>query len=199
MSAPREPNPLRPYYIPPSVGDATGAYAKSSTSPNLSRQNGPSQQAPSSSFGSSARNILADMDYSDYLSDASPSTTASIKSLADQALLKYSSVFLAQPFEVAKTVLQVRLARAEQRDSSQDASADEARRRRISNRSDNPQRLYDVCPPSTRGVYGCRLTILEAIFRFGLRLALLLHSYCAPPQYAVPPVPSSKKTRLNRP
>ncbi|KAL8866908.1 MAG: hypothetical protein Q9174_006005 [Haloplaca sp. 1 TL-2023] len=88
------------------------------------------------------------MDYSDYLSDTTPSTTASIKALADQALLKYSSVFLAQPFEVAKTVLQVRLASAEQKSSIQDTSADEARRRRIFNRSDNPQRPYDLSSDS---------------------------------------------------
>ncbi|KAL8787376.1 MAG: hypothetical protein Q9213_002259 [Squamulea squamosa] len=48
------------------------------------------------------------MDYSEYLSDASPSSTATIKALAEQALWKYTSVFLAQPFDVAKTVLQVR-------------------------------------------------------------------------------------------
>ncbi|KAL8855666.1 MAG: hypothetical protein Q9178_007677 [Gyalolechia marmorata] len=111
MSATREgPNPLRPYYIPPSVGNTTGtASAKPSPSPKFGGNHGsPSPSATSPSFGSSARNILADMDYSEYLSDPSPSTTATIKALAEQALWKYTSVFLAQPFEVAKTLLQVR-------------------------------------------------------------------------------------------
>ncbi len=111
MSATREgPNPLRPYYIPPSVGNTTGtASAKPLPSPRFSGNHGSSSpSATSPSFGSSARNILADMDYSEYLSDPSPSTTATIKTLAEQALWKYTSVFLAQPFEVAKTLLQVR-------------------------------------------------------------------------------------------
>ncbi|KAL8767937.1 MAG: hypothetical protein Q9209_005725 [Squamulea sp. 1 TL-2023] len=109
MSAHKEgPNPLRPYYYPPSVGNTAGTTPKPSPSPNLGAKYGSSQPASSSSFGSSARNILADMDYSEYLSDASPSSTATIKALAEQALWKYTSVFLAQPFDVAKTVLQVR-------------------------------------------------------------------------------------------
>ncbi|KAL8838958.1 MAG: hypothetical protein Q9176_004764 [Flavoplaca citrina] len=110
MSASKEgPNPLRPYYIPPSVVASAGTPSKSQPPPNLGSKYGYSQSASSQNFGSSARNILADMDYSDYLSDTSPSSTATIKSLAEQALWKYTSVFLAQPFDVAKTVLQVRL------------------------------------------------------------------------------------------
>ncbi|KAL8814479.1 MAG: hypothetical protein Q9223_006297, partial [Gallowayella weberi] len=115
MSAPKEgPNPLRPYYIPPSVGGTAGTTSKASPSPNLGSRYGSSQPATSSTFGSSARNILADMDYSEYLSDASPSSTANVKALAEQALWKYTSVFLAQPFDVAKTVLQVRAPGSEQ-------------------------------------------------------------------------------------
>ncbi|KAL8754096.1 MAG: hypothetical protein Q9199_004594 [Rusavskia elegans] len=110
MSAPREgPNPLRPYYIPPSVGNSAGTPSASQPPPNLGGKYGSSQSATSPSFGSSARNILADMDYSDYLSDSSPSSKATIKALAEQALWKYTSVFLAQPFDVAKTVLQVQM------------------------------------------------------------------------------------------
>ncbi|KAL8672057.1 MAG: hypothetical protein Q9168_003452 [Polycauliona sp. 1 TL-2023] len=109
MSSPKEgPNPLRPYYIPPSVGGPAGAPSRSQPSPNLGSKYGASPSATSPGFGSSARNILADMDYSDYLSDSSPSSTATIKALAEQALWKYTSVFLAQPFDVAKTLLQVR-------------------------------------------------------------------------------------------
>lgn len=110
MSAPKEgPNPLRPYYIPPSVGNSAGTPSASQPPPSLGGNYGSSPSATSPSFGSSARNILADMDYSDYLSDSSPSSTATIKALAEQALWKYTSVFLAQPFDVAKTVLQVRM------------------------------------------------------------------------------------------
>src|ERR1700753_2641421 len=89
------PNPLRPYYIPPSIGipadpitNATSGAAKSST--------------PGFSF--------SDLDYSDYIPDASQSFTGSLKGLLDQALWKYTSVVMAQPFEVAKLVLQVRVA-----------------------------------------------------------------------------------------
>lgn len=102
MSTSREtPNPLRPYYIPPSVGLPPDPV----TVPN-------STAATASSFGSrtiltsSARGILSELDYSDYLSDASPSVSELLKKLLDQALWKYSSVLIAQPFEVAKTILQ---------------------------------------------------------------------------------------------
>ncbi|KAL8998907.1 MAG: hypothetical protein Q9169_002126 [Polycauliona sp. 2 TL-2023] len=110
MSTPRdgERNPLRPYYVPPSVGATAGASPRSQPPPNLASKHGSSQSTTSPGFGSSARNILADMDYSDYLSEASPSSTATFKSLAEQAAWKYTSVFLAQPFDVAKTLLQVR-------------------------------------------------------------------------------------------
>ncbi|CAO1606062.1 hypothetical protein XANCAGTX0491_009561 [Xanthoria calcicola] len=110
MSAPKDgPNPLRPYYVPPSVGNNAGTQSSSQPSPSLGVKYGSSPSASSPSFGSSARNILADMDYSDYLSDPSPSSTATVKALAEQALWKYTSVFLAQPFDVAKTLLQVRM------------------------------------------------------------------------------------------
>ncbi|KPI35444.1 Mitochondrial fusion and transport protein ugo1 [Cyphellophora attinorum] len=93
------PNPLRPYYIPPSIGEtasqsinATAAASKStatSTSPSFS---------------------LPSLDYSDYIPDASPSAIGSVRGLLDQAVWKYTSVVLAQPFEVAKIILQCRIA-----------------------------------------------------------------------------------------
>jgi fusion and transport protein UGO1 len=105
MSTSREgPNPLRPYYIPPSIGpppDVTAA-AKSA-SHTFSNKNG---TAPT--YASSARDIFSDIDYSDYVPEGSLSTVDMIKELLDQALYKYMSVLLAQPFEVAKIVLQVR-------------------------------------------------------------------------------------------
>ena len=141
MSSSREgPNPLRPYYIPPSVGKAPNA----SASINIADKHGPPQPATSPSFGSSARNILADMDYSEYLSDPSPSSTATIKNLAEQAIWKYSSVFLAQPFEVAKTILQIRAPGTGQKIQTKASVTDEAQRKRIQRRADDVYRDYEV-------------------------------------------------------
>ncbi|KAK5167312.1 hypothetical protein LTR04_007246 [Oleoguttula sp. CCFEE 6159] len=102
------PNPLRPYYIPPSIGlppdaapSATAAHSRPSAAPSTSKP----------SFGTSARDILSDLDYGDSIfSDESPSAAEMAKKLLDQAVWKYTSVLLAQPFEVAKTVLQVHVA-----------------------------------------------------------------------------------------
>src|ERR1700712_4050183 len=103
MSTSREgPNPLRPYYIPPSIGippDAAGVTG--SGTHGLGIKNG-----SAASYASSARDIFSDIDYSDYLSESSPSSVEMVRDLLDQALYKYTSVLLAQPFEVAKTVLQ---------------------------------------------------------------------------------------------
>lgn len=97
----------------------------------------PSTAKPS--FGSSARDILSDLDYSDYLSDSSPSLVDMIKQLIDQALWKYTSILLAQPFEVAKTVVQVQIA---QNSSRSAAAAEDMRRRPHSYRDE----MYnDVC------------------------------------------------------
>lgn len=103
MSASREdPNPLRPYYIPPSVGNQPALNATSPASLGSKHA-----VASGTSFGSSARNILADMDYSEYMSDPSPSASSMAKALMEQAIRKYASMFCVQPFEVGKTVLQV--------------------------------------------------------------------------------------------
>ncbi|KAI4189264.1 MAG: hypothetical protein L6R41_001585 [Letrouitia leprolyta] len=139
MSTSREgPNPLRPYYVPPSVGNPP----KIATTANIGSRNG-SSPTTSPSFGSSARNILAEMDYSEYLSDTSPSSTATIKTIAEQAIWKYSSVFLAQPFEVAKTVLQVRAPSSGQKGSFQGSAADSARMKRMQYRTDDIYRDYE--------------------------------------------------------
>lgn len=87
------PNPLRPYYIPPSIG----------TDPVANTTAAASKPSPSAfSF--------PDIDYSDYISDGAPSLPASIKSIADHAFWKYTNVVIAQPFEVAKLILQTRVA-----------------------------------------------------------------------------------------
>ncbi len=103
MSSPQEgPNPLRPYYIPPSIGHPIPATSSSSSNPGASNnKNG------TASYASSARDLFSDIDYSDYV-DGSKSKLDSVRSLLDDALYKYLSVLLAQPFEVAKIILQVR-------------------------------------------------------------------------------------------
>ncbi|KAI9847926.1 MAG: mitochondrial fusion and transport protein ugo1 [Sclerophora amabilis] len=113
MSSSREgPNPLRPYYVPhsPNLSSEIPTSSNSTGSAGFSGKNGPSP-ASKPSF-SSARDIFSDLDYSDYLSDSSPSAVDIIKGVLDQALWKYTSVLLAQPFEVAKTVLQCHVASA---------------------------------------------------------------------------------------
>ncbi|KAL8948575.1 MAG: hypothetical protein Q9222_005243 [Ikaeria aurantiellina] len=143
-----EPNPLRPYYIPPSVGRPPNLSPKDSHSPPLSGNYGSSQQSSSPSFGSSARNILADMDYSEYLSESSPSSSTTVKKIAERALWKYTSVFLAQPFEVAKIVLQVRAPNTGQKGASQIAQADEGRRKPLRSRANDPYRDLELSSDS---------------------------------------------------
>ena len=127
MSTPRDgPNPLRPYYIPPSVGLPPDPPASGLGTSNISGRHAPTSTA---SFGSSARNILSDIDYSDYLAADSPSPPAIIKRLIEQALWKYMSVFLAQPFDVTKTILQVHVGRVSSKGTIKDAPAEDLRRR----------------------------------------------------------------------
>lgn len=99
-------NPLRPYYIPPTIGDTIPE------TPNIPGPNAFSRpSAPGTSSGkyaSKARDIFSDLDYKDYISEPSPSAISSVKDVVDELMWKYTSVFLAQPFEVAKLLLQVR-------------------------------------------------------------------------------------------
>ena len=140
MSNPQEgPNPLRPYYIPPSVGLAPATNIHPSTTQAIGSKHATSINTKPS-FGSSARDILSDLDYSDYLSDASPSAVEVVKGVVDQALWKYTSVLLAQPFEVTKTVLQVQLSSATKDGSLQAAENNDMRRQPRNYRQDD----YDV-------------------------------------------------------
>lgn len=91
------PNPLRPYYQPPSIGVSPDPIANSSVNAGTASSSKPTFSFP-------------DLDYSDYLSDASPSISETVRDLFDKAIWKYSSVLMAQPFDVAKTILQVYLA-----------------------------------------------------------------------------------------
>lgn len=104
MSTHREGvNPLRPYYIPPTIGEAAEPVPAPST--NLF----PGRNATTSArYASKARDVFADLDYKDYLNDSSPSMVQSAKELVDELIWKYTSVLMAQPFEVAKTILQAR-------------------------------------------------------------------------------------------
>jgi fusion and transport protein UGO1 len=98
------PNPLRPYYRPPSIGipyDAPGA--TSSGTHGLGPKNG-----SAASYASSARDMFSELDYGDYLSDNTPTAVESIRRQVDEWFYKYTSILLSQPFDVAKLILQVR-------------------------------------------------------------------------------------------
>ncbi|KAI1091760.1 mitochondrial fusion and transport protein Ugo1 [Rostrohypoxylon terebratum] len=108
MSSTREGvNPLRPYYIPPSIGEQVGT---SPPQPNpFSTGNTTATPTTPNKYASRARDIFPDIDYKDHLDDLSPSAVQSVKQFIDELLWKYTSVLMSQPFEVAKTILQVRI------------------------------------------------------------------------------------------
>ena len=94
---PREgPNPLRPYYIPPSIGTAA--------------ENIPNSTSAKAAGPAPSNFTFPDVDVSDYLPEGSPSFGGSLKSLFDKGLWRYTSILMAQPFEVAKIILQVHVA-----------------------------------------------------------------------------------------
>lgn len=95
-------NPLRPYYIPPSIGEEP---VPAQPGPHAFAQ---ARGNATGKYASKARDIFSDMDYKDYLSEPSPSAIQTVRDLIDELLWKYTSALLAQPFEVAKTILQVR-------------------------------------------------------------------------------------------
>lgn len=77
------------------------------------------------------------MDYKDYIPESSPSSTSFMQGLVEQAISKYISVFLAQPFEVAKIVLQVQAGIQTQKSLAKEPFADDMRRRPGSYRRDS--------------------------------------------------------------
>ncbi|EOO00248.1 putative mitochondrial fusion protein [Phaeoacremonium minimum UCRPA7] len=93
-------NPLRPYYIPPSIGEAQEPPT------HVPGPNPFSHGNATGKYASKARDIFSDLDYKDYIAEPSPSAVRTIKDLVDELLWKYTSVLMAQPFEVAKTILQ---------------------------------------------------------------------------------------------
>jgi fusion and transport protein UGO1 len=143
MSTSREgPNPLRPYYIPPSIGIPPEVpLSTNSTTHGVGLKNG-----SAASYASSARDIFSDIDYSDYLADTSPSTIESLQKLINDTFTNYAGILCAQPFEVAKTVLQVKL--QEPVDGSIPTGVAEDIRKRPSN---NRGSLYDDVRFTVRG------------------------------------------------
>lgn len=107
-------NPLRPYYIPPRIGEQAESLPRANpfSNPTSTSTHTPTPTtAPTTSakYASKARDIFPDIDYKDHLDELSPSTVESIKHFIDELLWKYTSVLMSQPFEVAKTILQVRI------------------------------------------------------------------------------------------
>ena len=94
-------NPLRPYYVPPSIGNPPAG--ANPPDPN------PFSAGNSSQYANKARDIFSDLDYKDYIAEPSPSVIQSIRDLIDELSWKYTTILMSQPFEVAKTILQVRV------------------------------------------------------------------------------------------
>lgn len=98
-------NPLRPYYVPPTIGEPT---AEPGHIPGPNAFSRPADGAASAKYASKARDIFSDLDYKDYIAEPSPTVVGSVKDVVNELMWKYTSVFLAQPFEAAKLILQVR-------------------------------------------------------------------------------------------
>lgn len=105
MAPSREPNPLRPYYIPPSVGPTPSVSAAAQGAPRTNASTASIRHSPS--FSSSARDYLPELDID--LKSTTSEAWSHTRSLFDTLAWRYTSVILAQPFDVAKTILQVSL------------------------------------------------------------------------------------------
>ncbi|KAK4099559.1 mitochondrial carrier [Parathielavia hyrcaniae] len=129
-------NPLRPYYIPPTIGEPPEALATPGPRAFAHAANS------SERYASKARDIFSDIDYKDYIADPSPSVVQTLKGVLDELLWKYTSVLMAQPFEVAKTIMQVRAqddlggleAAAAAAAAAAVVAAEEARQKQVSQR-----------------------------------------------------------------
>ncbi|KAJ4418623.1 hypothetical protein N0V82_005414 [Gnomoniopsis sp. IMI 355080] len=98
-------NPLRPYYVPPTIGEPT---VEPTNIPGPTAFSRSANGSSSAKYTSKARDIFSDLDYKDYIAEPSPSVVGNIKDVVNEMMWKYTSVFLAQPFEAAKLILQVR-------------------------------------------------------------------------------------------
>ncbi|KAL2269011.1 hypothetical protein VTJ83DRAFT_3857 [Remersonia thermophila] len=121
-------NPLRPYYIPPSIREAPEPLPTPGPKPFAA------QPPPAGRYATKARDIFSDLDYKDYIAEPSPSVVQTVKELLDDLLWKYMSVLMAQPFEVAKTIMQIRAQDDPGGLEAAAAAAEEARQRRESQR-----------------------------------------------------------------
>ncbi|CAK4017380.1 mitochondrial fusion and transport ugo1-like [Lecanosticta acicola] len=101
MAPSREPNPLRPYYTPPSIGSHTPA-ASASQTPHAARVNAGRSSA---TISNSARDYFPELDID--LKSTTSEAWQHTRGLFDTLAWRYTSVLLAQPFDVAKTILQV--------------------------------------------------------------------------------------------
>jgi mitochondrial fusion and transport protein UGO1 len=103
ISASREPNVLRPYARPATIGPPpTAPPPQPAHAPRPSHS-----RAPPSSLSSAARDLLPELDLD--LKTSAGEAWQNTRNLFDQLLYRYTSVLLAQPFDVAKVVLQVSL------------------------------------------------------------------------------------------
>lgn len=110
-------NPLRPYYVPPSIGDSVHLRPPPATPAGSSGGAFPSHPGGSAPTASTAwttgasssarRDPFLDVDFKTYMGDEPSSVMANAKELVDGLIWRYTSVLMAQPFEVAKTLLQV--------------------------------------------------------------------------------------------
>lgn len=100
-----EPNPLRPYYVPPSIGPsaAEGAPRAPPRAPNVLRN----ARTQPSSYPGAASDLLPDLDLD--LKSSAKEAWAGTRTLVDALAWRYASTLMAQPFDVAKTILQVSL------------------------------------------------------------------------------------------
>lgn len=102
-------NPLRPYYIPPSIGERPSHVSEQTT--NVFRSE-PSRAANSttavSSYSARSRELLGDLNYDSYMGEDAQTLAQNARDVINDLIWKYTSVLMAQPFEVAKTILQVR-------------------------------------------------------------------------------------------
>ena len=159
-------NPLRPYYIPPSIGEP----------PEALPTPGPrafTQANSTGRYASKARDIFSDLDYKDYLADPSPSVVQTVKELLDELLWKYTSVLMAQPFEVAKTIMQVRAQDDPGGLEASTAAADEVKHRHTNHRIDMYEEVRTALghvqhPDVTDTLLGCTLRLRLRPGRIGL-------------------------------
>lgn len=118
ITSSREPNPLRPYHRPATIDLPT-------SSPAQAPHSLPRPRAPASTYSSSARDLLPELDL-DFKASAGEAWT-NTRRLFGALLYRYMSVLLAQPFDVARLVLQV----SQPPSSVVDSAATGGRKRRV--------------------------------------------------------------------